>query len=68
MWSAHDLIVAPATVPGGGARAIVRIAGDGLDRLLATLFTPERSGFAAADTRPRVVSARLAAAGLGREA
>jgi|694.fasta_scaffold30320_4 tRNA modification GTPase len=67
MWSAHDLIVAPATVPGGGARAIVRIAGDGLDRLLATLFTPERSGFAAADTRPRVVSARLAAAGLGRE-
>ncbi|GDX94504.1 tRNA modification GTPase MnmE [Planctomycetia bacterium] len=67
MWSAHDLIVAPATVPGGGARAIVRIAGDGLDRLLATLFTPERSGFAASGTRPRVVSARLAAAGLGRE-
>ena len=41
MWSAHDLIVAPATVPGSGARGIVRIAGDGLDRLLAALFTPE---------------------------
>lgn len=67
MWSAHDLIVAPATAPGSGARGIVRIAGDGLDRLLAALFTPESGGFAANGTRPRVVSARLAASGLGRD-
>lgn len=67
MWSADDLIVAPATVTGTGARAIVRIAGDGLDRLLAAAFTPDAGGFAAAGTRPRVVSARLAASGLGRD-
>lgn len=67
MWSAHDLIVAPATVPGSGARGIVRIAGDGLDRLLAALFTPDADGFAAVGAPPRVVSARLAAAGLGRD-
>jgi tRNA modification GTPase len=66
MWSAHDLIVASATVPGGGARAIVRIAGDGLARLLATMFTPVDAGFAAAGAPPRVVSARLSADGLGR--
>ena len=33
MWSVHELIVAPATVRGSGARAVVRFSGDGLDRL-----------------------------------
>ena len=67
MWSAHDLIVAPATVPGSGARGIVRIAGDGLDRLLRELFTPSAGTFATADAPPRVVAARLAADGLARD-
>ncbi len=67
MWSSTELIVAPATVPGPGARAIVRLAGDGLDALLARMFTAEGSGFARPGESPRVVSARLAASGLGAE-
>ena len=67
MFSAHALIVAPATTAGAGARAIVRLAGDGLDGLLAHLFTATAPGFAPAGGSPRVVAARLAAAGLGRE-
>jgi tRNA modification GTPase len=63
MWSADELIVAPATVPGAGARAIVRIAGDGLADLLPQLVAardwPRRG------ERPRVVHAVLAADGLG---
>ncbi len=60
MRNVHDLIIAPATAGGSGARAIVRIAGDGLDRLLATLFTPmPGSGFATPGERPRLVAARL---------
>jgi len=65
MAAAGDLIVAPATGNGPAARAIVRIAGDGLEELLAGLVTAEPPGFAAAGGRPRVVAARLAAAGLG---
>jgi tRNA modification GTPase len=66
MFSAHELIVAPATVPGPAARAIVRLAGDGLDTLLARLFTAIAPGFAAAGDPARVVEARLAGGGLGR--
>ena len=64
MWSTEELIVAPATVPGHGARAIVRLAGEGLADLLKTLCTADwpRHGDA-----PRVVKATLAAAGLGRD-
>ena len=36
-----DLVVAPATVPGDGARAIVRLSGEGLARLLGELLVPE---------------------------
>jgi tRNA modification GTPase len=65
MWSANELIVAPATVPGDGARAVVRLAGDGLGELLQSLLTAiawPRHG-----ERPRVVRATLAADGLGRD-
>ena len=67
MWSSTELIVAPATVPGPGTRAIVRLAGDGLDGLLARMVVVEASGFARPGASPRVVSARLAASGLGAE-
>jgi len=67
MFGSGDLIVAPATGDGPGARAIVRIAGDGLEELLAVLVTAEPPGFAAAGGRPRLVSARLAVDGLGRD-
>jgi tRNA modification GTPase len=67
MWSTTELIVAPATVPGPGARAIVRLAGDGLDGLLARMVVAEGSGFARPGESPRVVPARLAASGLGAE-
>lgn len=60
MRNVHDLIIAPATAGGSGARAIIRIAGDGLDCLLDALFTPQAGqGFAAAGERPRLVAARL---------
>jgi tRNA modification GTPase len=55
-----ELIIAPATAGGAGARAIVRMAGCGLDRLLNALFTPRTGGgFAAAGERPRLVATRL---------
>jgi tRNA modification GTPase len=66
MLATSDLIVAPATPSGAGARAIVRLAGDGLDGPLAAMFDPEPPGFGAAGGPPRVVTARLAADGLGR--
>ncbi|MFM8415520.1 MAG: GTPase [Planctomycetota bacterium] len=59
-FSVSDLIVAPATPAGGGARAIVRLAGDGLAAPLAALFDPTPPGFAAAGESPRLVAARLA--------
>jgi tRNA modification GTPase len=67
MWSAHELIVAAATVPGPGARAVIRLAGDGLEALLARLFAAEDGGFPPVGDRPRVGRARLTAEGLGRE-
>lgn len=66
MWSADDLIVAPATPAGPGARAIVRLAGDGLEPLLGRLFdVGDPRGLPARGAAPRVVTARLAG-GLGR--
>jgi tRNA modification GTPase len=60
MRNVHDLIIAPATAGGSGARAIIRIAGDGLDRLLATLFTPTPGNdFATPGKQPRLVATRL---------
>ena len=65
MWSADELIVAPATVPGNGARAIVRLAGDGLADLLQTLLSA--TAWPRHGEHPRVVQATLAAGGLGRD-
>ena len=65
MWSAEELIVAPATVPGHGARAIVRLAGDALAPLLHTLCTA--ADWPRPGDPPRVVRATLAVGGLGRE-
>jgi tRNA modification GTPase len=69
MGPPDELIVAPATPTGGGGRSIVRFSGDGLQGLLETLCDAADPGFAAdgCGDSPRVVSARLAAAGLGRE-
>jgi tRNA modification GTPase len=67
MFSAHELIVAPATASGSGVRAIVRLAGDGLDGLLPRLFRAAAPGFAPAGEPARLVAARLADDGLGRE-
>ena len=60
MLSTSDLIVAAATPVGPGARAIVRLAGDGLDTALAALVTAEPPGFAGPGGPARVVTARLA--------
>jgi tRNA modification GTPase len=65
MWSANELIVAPATVPGNGARAVVRLAGDGLGELLRSLLSA--NAWPQHGERPRVVQATLAAEGLGRD-
>lgn len=65
MWSLDELIVAPATVPGSGARAIVRLAGDALDGLLPRLFTA--TGWPRRGDPPRAVAATLAREGLGRD-
>ena len=64
MWSVHELIVAPATVTGSGARAIVRLSGVGLDRLLRDLFTATAERFPSHGERPRLVAARLGASEL----
>ena len=61
MWSLHELIVAPATVRGSGARAIVRLSGDGLDQLLGHLFVAAAGAFPRHGEPPRLVAARLAA-------
>ncbi len=60
MFSAAELIVAPATPPGPGARGIVRLAGEGLERVLAAILTPLPPGFALPGERPRLVAASLA--------
>ena len=62
-----DLIVAAATVPIGGLRAIVRLAGDRLTDVLAELVEPEAERFAEPGEQPRVVYGRLHPEGLGRE-
>ncbi|MFM8634208.1 MAG: hypothetical protein ACKOEX_05290, partial [Planctomycetia bacterium] len=62
-----SLIVAAATVATGGGRAIVRIAGDGLDWLLDQLIEPVEDDFAMHGGPPRLVRGRLHAHGLGRE-
>jgi len=67
MWSVDELIVAAATVPGAGGRAIVRIAGHGLDAVLRRMFETSAAGFPAPGERPRAVSVRFAADGLGRD-
>ena len=67
MWSVHELIVAPATVRGSGARAVVRLSGDGLDRLLEGLFVATAGGFAQHGEAPRLVMARLASRELTTE-
>ena len=67
MWSVDELIVAPATVTGSGARAVLRFAGDGLDRLLESLFVPVAGGFPRRGERPRLVAVRLALKALTTE-
>lgn len=62
-----DLIVAAATVPVGGARAIVRLAGERLTDVLAVLIEPDAGGFATVGEQPRVVYGRLHPEGLGQE-
>ncbi|MFM7207552.1 MAG: GTPase [Planctomycetaceae bacterium] len=64
MWSASELIVAPATVPGPGARAIVRLAGERLDDLLRRMFAVRDAAWPAGGEAPRVVHAAFAATGL----
>ena len=64
MWCPDELIVAPATVAGPGLRGIVRLAGQGLAPLLNRLLEIPAPGLAAAGSPPRLVRARLAAAGL----
>ena len=46
MWNPDDLIVAPATVGRGAARAIVRLSGAGLTGLLERLFHVAGRGLA----------------------
>jgi tRNA modification GTPase len=54
-----DLIIASATVPGDGARAIVRLCGDGLARLLGELLVPVSPDAFAACGPARCVATRL---------
>ena len=54
-----DLIIAPATVPGAGARAIVRLSGEGLPRLLGEMLVPASPDEFAAPGPARCVAARL---------
>jgi tRNA modification GTPase len=67
MWSVRELIVAPATVRGSGARAIVRLSGEGLERLLNSLFAVTGGGFVRQGEPPQLVAARLAARELTAE-
>lgn len=67
MWSADELIIAPATVAGLAARAIVRMAGDDLEPLLRRMVVPGAAGFPRAGEPPRLVPTRLAGAGLARD-
>jgi tRNA modification GTPase len=53
MTTANDTIVAPATPPGRGALAIVRLSGTATRRILAEVFTPDGTAPLSA-RRPRV--------------
>jgi tRNA modification GTPase len=66
MWSADELVAASATAHGRGGRAIVRIAGSGLEALIERLVDREEEAATVGGGRPRLRTARLAAAGLGR--
>lgn len=64
MLSPDDLIVAAATVAAPGCRAVVRLAGAELDRLLAALLVPDSgAAWSAACGPPQLVAARLMATG-----
>jgi tRNA modification GTPase len=67
MWSVRELIVAPATVRGSGARAIVRLSGEGLDRLLGDLFAATAGDFTRQEEQPQLMMARLASRELTAE-
>lgn len=71
MWNTYDLIVAPATAGGSGARSIVRLAGHSLNDLLNRLFLPvcrdDAGGFQQPGQPPRLVHAVLLPSGLARE-
>jgi tRNA modification GTPase len=67
MGSAAELIVAPATLPGAGARAIVRLAGDGLAAVLAALVDLRDGAWPPAGGPARMAHGTLAASGLGRD-
>ena len=60
MWNPDDLIVAPATVGRGAARAIVRISGAGLAGLLERLFRVSGRGLADSAAGGRLLEAVLA--------
>ncbi len=53
------LVVAPATVPGDGARAIVRLSGEGLAQLLGELLVSEVADAFVVPGPPRCVTARF---------
>jgi tRNA modification GTPase len=59
MWSVEELLVAPATVRGPAARAVVRLSGAGLEAVLAALFSPTAGGFASPGEGPRLLRATL---------
>jgi tRNA modification GTPase len=67
MGSAGELIVAPATPPGDGARAIVRLAGDALATLLPALVDLRGGAWPCGGEPACMVRGTLAASGLGRE-
>ena len=50
-------IVAPASAPGGGARAVIRMSGPGSPRLLRSVFTPHEPGAWPVRTARRVAGA-----------
>ena len=54
-----ELIIAPASVAGSGARAIVRLSGEGLATLLGELVVPEIDDAFVAPGPARCVAARL---------
>lgn len=66
MLSTTDLLVAAATQEGFGARAIVRLAGDGLHAVLANLVDAWAPGFPTIGDKACVVRGRLASNGLAR--